>query len=89
MNTSPAIIITAAAGGRLHTGQLWVVGIIVALAVAYSLVLIVRAFRRLNDPCHGCQGCPLKEQRQAARGFSHKKPPCEDKKNRKKFGDFK
>jgi hypothetical protein len=41
------------------------VTIVILAAVAYGGWRAYQAFRRAGDPCYGCDGCPLKAQKQA------------------------
>ena len=56
--------------------------VIVAFSVGYALWHIRKSFKYATDPCHGCTGCVLKDQR-------NKKEGCEKKKNEEKFGQEK
>ncbi len=65
--------------------QTLLVSIIIALSVTYLSYRIWLAFKEINDPCHGCSGCALKEARKQAEKRRNKKPPCGNKKTIKKF----
>lgn len=68
--------------------QYLIVAILLAVAVMYAAWRIYRALRAANDPCYGCEGCQLKEIRDAQRkGKSslspfgkRQKAPCGEKK---------
>ena len=68
--------------------QYLIVAILLAFAVMYAAWRIYRALRAANDPCYGCEGCQLKEIRDAQRkgksGLSpfgkRQKAPCGEKK---------
>ncbi|MBP5569801.1 MAG: FeoB-associated Cys-rich membrane protein [Prevotella sp.] len=68
--------------------QYLIVAILLAVAVMYAVWRIYRALRAANDPCYGCEGCQLKEIRDAQRkkelGHSlfgnRQKAPCGEKK---------
>lgn len=68
--------------------QYIIVAVMLALAVGYAAWRIYRALRAAGDPCYGCEGCQLKELRDARRkGKSRvsafgkrQKAPCREKK---------
>lgn len=35
---------------------------VIICAVAYSVLRVYKAIKNANDPCHGCEGCKIKEQ---------------------------
>ncbi|MBO5627078.1 MAG: FeoB-associated Cys-rich membrane protein [Prevotella sp.] len=47
--------------------QYVIVAALLALAVGYAAWRIYRALRAAGDPCYGCEGCLLKELRDAHR----------------------
>jgi hypothetical protein len=53
------------------------VGIMILAAVGYGCWRVFEAFRRAEDPCYSCAGCPLKTQKQAEK---KKKADCWHKK---------
>ena len=68
--------------------QYIIVAALLALAVMYAAWRIYRALQAAGDPCYGCEGCQLKELRDAQRrkksGISafgnRQKAPCKAKK---------
>ena len=42
--------------------------LIIALAVGYALWRGYRVLQRKNNPCCGCEGCPLKDARTTGDG---------------------
>ena len=55
------------------------IAVVIALlaALSYGSWRIYKAFRRAEDPCYNCAGCPLKAQKQAQK---KKKADCWHKK---------
>ena len=50
-------------------GAEWiVVFIVLGLAVGYAAWRVCQTFRRADDPCQACEGCPLKDQMQHRSG---------------------
>ena len=50
--------------------------LIVGIAVAYAFWRTIAALRRQDDPCEGCAGCTMKDNRHEKTG----KRPCNEKK---------
>ena len=59
--------------------QISLVLVIVALSVGYALWRIRKSVKANSDPCAGCAGCALRDQKRG-------KEACEKKKHEEKFG---
>ncbi len=57
--------------------QISLVIVVVALSVGYALWRIRKSVKANSDPCAGCTGCALRNQKKG-------KEACEKKKNMKK-----
>ena len=62
--------------------QLFLTIAIVLAATAYAVWRISQALTYVDDPCAGCQGCPLK-------GKISQKEACKDKKWQKNLAETK
>ncbi len=51
--------------------------LVVTVAIGYALWRAHQTIRRANNPCYGCSGCALKEQKQV---LKKKKKDCWHKK---------
>ena len=55
-------------------GQLLLVGLVVAASAVYAGWRFYEAIRQTDDPCKGCQGCALREEK---RKIEARKKNCE------------
>ena len=57
--------------------QKLIVTLVILAAIGYATWWVYNTIHHADDPCYGCEGCPLKEAKQKAK---HKKPDCWHKK---------
>ncbi|MCR5131698.1 MAG: FeoB-associated Cys-rich membrane protein [Prevotella sp.] len=66
-----------------QTIQYVLVAVFLLLSVGYAVYRIRKAILQADDPCAGCAGCVLREQRRkqvAEQQKKHEKPACFKKK---------
>lgn len=64
--------------------QYVIIGITVTVAVLYAVMRVYAAVKAASDPCHGCVGCALREQKKkAAKAGESGKMECFNKKQTK------
>jgi hypothetical protein len=61
--------------------QYVIIGVIIALSVAYAVYRLHQATRADNDPCAGCKGCALRDQMRQKQPQEGEKHHCYDKKH--------
>lgn len=61
--------------------QYFIIAIVFFVSVAYAILLLIKAFKRKDDPCKGCSGCAIHEQMLKNKSTSEgKTPSCYRKK---------
>lgn len=70
--------------------QYFIIAIVFFVSVAYAILLLIKAFKKKNDPCKGCSGCAIHEQMLKNKSTSEAQNPFHAiAKSREKFGGMK